>query len=276
VTVATNPPVLAAGERIAEDYEVVGLLHRSRTLDVYDVRSDGRDCRCVAKVVRPDRAADEQARRALVEEGRLLLSLAHPHVVRAYEVIEAPDAVVVLELLSGRTLRQALTHRRHPLPVGDLARLGSHVCAALDHVHRRGIVHLDVKPSNVLVHRGTAKLIDFSVARPPGPLSARVGTRRYMSPEQARVGEVGPAADVWGAGMILYQAATGRHVFEAAGEHPQLEQRAMPVALLRPRLPRRLAAAIDSALDPDPDARPTVGELRWTCERPGSARRGGA
>jgi eukaryotic-like serine/threonine-protein kinase len=268
VTPATDLGVLAAGDRVAGDYEVVGLLHRSRALDVYDVRGVGRDRRRVAKVVRPDRAGEEPVRRALLAEGRLLLSLSHENVVRAHEVIEGPDVVVILEMLRGETLRRALAAASAGLPVRDVAVLGTHVCSALGYLHDRGIVHLDLKPSNVVIDGGVAKLIDFSIARAPGPLRKRAGTRRYMSPEQARGGEVGPPADVWGAGMVLYQAATGRHVFEARGDgYPQLARRPEPVARLRSRLPRRLARAIDAALDPDPAARPTVGELAGALAR---------
>lgn len=256
------PPMLAQGDRVAPDYKVVALLHRSRGLDVYDVLSDRGGRRCVAKVVRPDRAGEELVGRALLEEGRLLLSLAHPHVVRCCEVIKQPEPVLILEMLDGPTLQQALEPTSARLPVRDLTVLGKQLCSALDYLHARGILHLDLKPSNVVVDRGTAKLIDFSIARPPGPLRVRVGTRRYMSPEQARADVIGPPADVWGAAMILYRAATGRHVYEARGEgYPQLTQRPQPVAPLRPDLPRLIAQAIDAALDPDPAARPTVGEL---------------
>ena len=77
------PAVLQQGARLARGYEVIALLRRGRDLDTYDVWSEERDCRCVAKVPRPDRRAHQPTRRRLRAEGRLLLSLAHPHIVRA-------------------------------------------------------------------------------------------------------------------------------------------------------------------------------------------------
>jgi serine/threonine protein kinase len=261
VTVA-ELPVLAEGELIAGDYEVVQLISRSRALDVYDVYSESRDCRCIAKLARPDRAHEERTRRRLVDEGTLLLSLAHPHIVRAYELIEEPEPVVVLETLTGETLEHLLGRTTQPLAFADVAFLGMHLCSALHYLHARGIVHLDLKPANVVSDRGQAKLIDMSLARPPGPVSPGVGTRAYMAPEQARGGEAGPAADVWGAGAVLYEAATGTSAFRALEDgYEQLHRRAASVRELRPRLPRRIAQGIDAALDPDPAARPSVREL---------------
>ena len=97
---ATRSPVdtpVAAGERLARGYEVIAHLRRGRDLDVYDVWSQERDCRCVAKAPRPDRRASTSTRRRLRHEGRLLLSLAHPHIVRAYELIERPDGYYVVD-----------------------------------------------------------------------------------------------------------------------------------------------------------------------------------
>ena len=257
-----SQPGLAEGERIADDYEVVGLLHRSRLLDVYEVHSDSRDCRCIAKLARPDRGHDERTRRRLRNEGRLLLSFTHPHVVRAYDLVEAPEPVLILETLSGETLERALARTSQPLGMTDLAFLGVHVCSALHYVHGRGIVHLDLKPANIVVDCGRAKLLDLSVARPAGAVAAGLGSRRYMAPEQARGGDVGPPADVWGAGCVLYQAATGPAAFELHRDrYDQLERRATPVAQGRTGLPRAVVAVIDAALDPEPDARPTVQEL---------------
>ena len=262
MTAVGEPPVLAEGERIAGDYAVVSLLKRSRLLDVYDVRSASRDCRCVAKVPRPDRADDERTRRRLSEEGRLLLSLTHPHLVRAYELIEEPGPVLVLETLSGETLQRALGRAVQRLPLESVALLGTHLCSALHYLHGQGIVHLDLKPANIVIDSGRAKLLDLSVARAPGPVAPGAGSRRYMAPEQARGGEVGPPADVWGAGCVLYEAAAGRPAFEVRRNgYEQLERRAEPIAKTGARLPRRLAAAIDAALEPDPKARPALAGL---------------
>src|SRR5436190_16663157 len=148
------PAVLQQGARLARGYEVIALLRRGRDLDTYDVWSEERDCRCVAKVPRPDRRAHQPTRRRLRAEGRLLLSLAHPHIVRAYELIERPDPVLILETIDGETVDHLVHRRRRRLPAIDIAYLGMHLCSAVQFLHRHRMVHLDLKPSNVISDLG--------------------------------------------------------------------------------------------------------------------------
>jgi eukaryotic-like serine/threonine-protein kinase len=257
----------------APGYRTIELLRRGRDLDVYDVWSEERACRCVIKSVRPDRLHHEGARTRLIEEGRLLQRLTHPHIVRAYEVAEEPVPMVVMETLAGETLGHMID-REAELSVPELAQLGLHLCSAIQYLHRHGILHLDLKPSNVIAECGRAKLIDLSVARAPGPAHAGIGTHYYLSPEQARGGVLGPAADVWGIGVVLFEAATGEPAFDDPegeesesgsesldeGDYPQLEATARRVDELRP-LPRELADLVAACLDPSPELRPSVDEL---------------
>jgi serine/threonine protein kinase len=230
-------------------YEVIEHLSRSQVLDVYDVYSEARDCRCIAKTLRPDKLGDAKARARLVDEGRLLLRLAHPHIVRAYDLIEEPDPVLILETLTGETLAHLIERSTRRLPAADIAFLGMHLCSALHYLHAEDTLHLDVKPSNVIADNGRALLIDLSIARPPGPGRRGVGTKAYMAPEQERGDALTEAADVWGVGATLYETATG------TGE------RNGTIRSFRPRLPRPMADAIDAALDPDPASRPAVREV---------------
>ena len=186
-------------------YRVVAQLSSNQALDVYDVFSEERGCRCVAKVVRPDRT-DARSRERLVREGEVLLGLTHPHIVRAYELVREPEPVLILETLSGMTLGRLLDDSG-PLQAPDAAELGLQLCSAAGYLHRRGWLHLDLKPDNIVVQGGIAKVLDLSLTRPPGPVSGGLGTRGYSSPEQRRGGVVGPAADVWGIGAVLRAAA---------------------------------------------------------------------
>ena len=206
--------VPAAGRELAPGLTVIEHLSRTRRLDTFEVWSEERACSCVAKALRPDRRDDERARAALVREGELLLRLAHPHIVRGYELIREPELIVVMETLDGETVAHLVDRRPGGLDHDEVAWLALHLSSALRYLHRSGIVHLDVKPSNVVADAGRAKLIDLSLARPPGPVPPGIGTWCNLAPEQARGGEVGPPADVWGLGTVLYEAATGRAPFD--------------------------------------------------------------
>jgi serine/threonine protein kinase len=108
--------------------------------------------------------------------------------------------------------------------------------------------------------------MDLSVSRPPGHMAAGRGTWCYMAPEQARGGTVGTAADVWGLGVVLYEAATGAAAFtDTATDRPQLRAAARPVRSLR-RVPAPLARIVDACLAPDPGDRPALAEVRAALE----------
>jgi serine/threonine protein kinase len=256
------PPPLAAGSRLAPGYEVLGHLARGEALDLYDVWSEERECHCVAKVLRPDRAAAPGPRRRLLREGHILLGFAHPHIVRAYELLRGP--VLILETLTGGSVQDAIktATRRPAVPV--VAQLGVHLCSAAHYLHRHGLLHADIKPANVMMDRGFSKVIDLSLASKPGRAVRGRGTRSYMAPEQARGGHISAATDVWGIGTVLYSATVGTAPFPSErGRYGQLERPADRIDAHR-RLPRSHAALADivaSCLEPDPARRPPVGEL---------------
>ena len=207
----------------------------------------------------------------------MLTTLHHPHLVRGYEFVDGPTPMVSMETITGSTLDVILDGRTSRLPWLVIACLGEHLCAALQYLHRRNILHLDLKPGNIVSEAGKAKVLDLSLAHAPGRGPAGWGTPAYMAPEQADGGEFTTASDVWAVGLILYEAATGVQPFEpldtpdeadavsSVGSSPeikylQLQVRAEPVRKLR-RLPAPLAAIIDRCLDPDPARRPEITEL---------------
>ena len=265
-----SPSPLPADRWLNSGYKVLGCLSRGSVAYVYDAWSEERECRCIAKVLHPDRVNDPKAQRALLREGLLLRELSHPHIVRLYEILWGPAPGLILETLTGATLSHIIK-TNHRLRLADLAPLGIHMCSAIHYLHRRaGFLHLDLKPSNIVCERGQAKIIDFSIAERPGPGHKGKGTRLYLAPEQARGDLLTPATDVWGIGVVLFEAATGRQPFHAGnnGEYEQLTRRAESVGKFC-RLPIRLTKTIDSCLEPDPNDRPRVDELakilnRWT------------
>ena len=258
-----EPPPLEAGAIVAPGYEMISHLHRSNNFDVYDVWSEERACRCIAKIPCPDLLDDPRTSRRLLREGRLLKGLSHPHLARLYESLREPQPTLILETMTGETLTHLIHRSKRRLPASDVVYLGLHLCSAMHYLHRRGILHLDLKPSNVVSERGLAKVLDLSIAQPPGCSRKGAGTDQYMSPEQARGDLVDEAADVWGIGAVLYEAATFKAAFdlhEYEDEYVQLERQADPIRSHR-RLPAALASAIDACLEPEPARRPTVDGL---------------
>ncbi|GDY28501.1 serine/threonine-protein kinase [Gandjariella thermophila] len=265
---------------IAPGYRVVAHLRRGADLDAYDAWSEQRYARCFVKTPRPDRVGVDEVCRRLLLEGRLLRELTHPHLVRGYDLVQpAPGQppVLVLEALTGTHLGALLRDRHRRLSTSDIAHLGRQLCSAIRYLHDHGYLHLDLKPSNIIAEAGRAKVIDLSLARPPGTCHPGVGTRAYLAPEQAEGDFLDTPADVWGIGLVLYEAATLTRPFAAPrGAGPewsysgdptrylQLCRVAPSVRALR-RLPRPLAEAIDGCLQPKPADRPTVPELWQAC-----------
>jgi eukaryotic-like serine/threonine-protein kinase len=253
---------LRQGEEIARGYRVLNLLRRGGALDVYDAWSEERDCRCVVKALRADRVDDRKARLSLLREGRLLLSFSHPHFVRAYELLSGRRPALVLETLTGVTLARLIDDNPHGIPERDLLFLALHLCSALRYLHWHGFLHLDVKPSNVISQAGIAKLLDLSVARRPGQPHRGLGTRAYMSPEQITGAPLTHATDVWGLGVLLYEAATGKELFDGRSQsRPAQLARSITSVCRRRKLPFPLGEVIDACLQRAPAARPTVREV---------------
>jgi eukaryotic-like serine/threonine-protein kinase len=263
-TAHSGEPTVPPGGELAPGFEAITLLSRNQAMDVYDVWDEERDCRVVAKLVRPDRSNEPRLRQRLLDEARLLTGLAHPHLVRGYQLLPEPQPVLILETLTGSTLDHLLESRRRRLPLADIAMLGMQICSAVQYLHRHGVVHLDIKPGNLICEEtGQVKLIDLSLARPPCLLRRGIGTRDYLAPEQALGGWVAEPADVWGIGSVLYEAAAGRRAFTGTDNprrYAQLERSPLPLRKLR-RVPGGFARTVSACLAPAPEERPTIGEL---------------
>ncbi len=215
-------------------------------------------------------------------EARAAARLQHPAIVTLYEAaVDDEGAYLVSELVRGRTLDTLLNQGK--LSDRDIIEVGVALCDALIHAHGQGVIHRDVKPSNVLVPnrsggRGRAggiqiwdraKLTDFGVAHVIGGATLTrtgdvVGTLAYMAPEQADGREVGPAADLYSLALVLYEALTGVNPRERSGSMRRGHTFVPPLRRQRRDLSRPLAAGIDQALRPRPSERGTVEDLRLT------------
>jgi WD40 repeat protein len=252
------PPARVAG------YEVLGELGRGGMGVVYLARQ-GRPRRLVAlKMILAGAHAGPERRARLLAEADAIARLGHPHIVQIYEAGEHDGLpFLALEHMPGGTLADKLAGR--PQPPRAAADLAATLAGAIAHAHAAGVVHRDLKPANVLLTGdGTPKVSDFSLAKLGGAdLTATgsfLGTPAYMAPEQAAgARDVGPGADVYALGAVLYELLTGRPPFQSATPLETLEQvrcrEAVPVRHLQPRVPRDLETVCLKCLEKDPRKR---------------------
>jgi serine/threonine-protein kinase len=223
-------------------------------------------------IPREGKAAARAEREALAAR-----RLRHERCVRAYDVGHDNGHVyIAYEYVPGHTMRQAL--RAGGISDLDAVEIGAQVLEALAHAHRAGIVHRDVKPSNILLEHGDpvgARLLDFGLAQFDGADTLTAvgdvpGTLAYIAPERLGGEEATPASDVWAVGVVLWEALGSRHPFWGMPLQQvalAIEQGAPPLATERRDLPRRLLAAVDRALSPDPARRPRASELATELRR---------
>ena len=220
--------------------------------------------------MRPDLVEDRATLAGLQREIELLERLNHPIVVRSFGgQVDGPRPHVVLEHLEGPRL-SSLKRQHGPLLLEQLVALAIEISSALHYLAAEGLVHLDVKPSNIIMG-GPPRLIDLSVARTfeqCATLRSPVGTDAYMAPEQAAVPSerLGPPADVWGLGATLHEGVTGERPFRrGVRDSTRLEERFPQLTEEPPELPAHVPAAlaesIMACLARDPAARPTPAEL---------------
>lgn len=202
------------------------------------------------------------------DEARAAARLVHPNIVAVHDAGEGLDfAWIAMDLVIGEPL-SALLARQGALPEAQATQLGAQLLSALGHAHGRGVVHRDVKPANILlaVHEqdgpGDLRLGDFGLAQLGAPdlseAGQMLGTPAWMAPEQVRGEAVDHRADLWAAGVVLYQCLTGERPFR--GQAPGLLTRiladdAAPPSALHPGLDRRWDGLLARALAKAPEAR---------------------
>ena len=216
---------------------------------------------------------DERSIRYVLDEMRFMGKLwGHPNIVAVHTVEPGDEecvAYIVMEYVDGGNLKRLISSRS--LSLEETIRIGVDICSALQHAHKLGIIHRDIKPQNILIDSSfRAKLTDFSVARAAEQseyLHTIVGTRRYMAPEQLR-GNYDHRADIYSVGIILHEMATGSLPFPS--DETDLIEKAKKLDEVRisDDLPDELADIIRKALDPNPkDRYQSVADLIEDLER---------
>jgi serine/threonine-protein kinase len=262
------------------DYDLVGELGRGGMGVVYKAHQLSLDRIVALKMVLKGEAASPAERARFRAEAEAVAQLDHPHIVPVYEVGERDEqAYFTMKYVEGTTLAALVANG--PLPAREAARYVATIARAVDHAHRAGILHRDLKPSNVLIDgQGGVFVTDFGLAkRVADGLSltrtgAIVGTPSYMAPEQAagNRGAVGPAADIYSLGVILYELLTGRPPFQAASAFDTLllvlEQEPVPPRHLNPKVDRQLEVVCLKCLEKPAELRyPSAGALADDLER---------
>jgi eukaryotic-like serine/threonine-protein kinase len=228
------------------------------------------------KFLPDDVVGDSKALARFQKEARSASALNHPHICTIYDVGEHEgQSFIAMELLDGQTLKDKIGQR--PLPLASILGFSLQIADALDSAHKQGIVHRDVKPSNIFVNaRGDIKVLDFGLAKQfrmdgtstadsptlssslstPGQI---VGTVAYMSPEQAQDQNVDARSDIFSLGAVIYEMSTGRRAFSgdsaAALLAGILRSNPQPAQALNPEAPAELQRLIDKCLEKDRDDR---------------------
>jgi serine/threonine protein kinase len=223
------------------------------------------------KILAEHLSDDERFVARFRREALAVAKLIHPNIVQVYDTgVDAGRHYIVMEYVDGRSGAQIL-QRHGPVEAEIAAEIGAQACAGLDYAHRRGIIHRDVKPGNLMIVGGpvgggemTVKLTDFGIARAIEQtritqVGSVVGTAAYLAPEQVRGEEATPATDVYALGVVLYQFLTGRLPYEGSSLAElavrQQNERPLPPTSYNSEVPETFGAAVQRALEGDPKDR---------------------
>jgi serine/threonine protein kinase len=258
------------GSRVSH-YAIANLIGSGGMGEVYRARDERLRRDVAIKVVGRDAASRPRMRRKAMAEARALSRLSHPHVASVYDfVTEAGRDFIVMEYVSGATLKAMVAGG--PLPFAEVLRLGEQLARGLAAAHAALVVHCDIKPTNLKVTpRGDLKIIDFGLARlqPSAALLDAstatpvgfepAGTLAYMAPEQLRGDAVDERSDIFSAGAVLYEMATGRRAFPqtqlAQLIDAILNQDPIALSAVNPFLPVSFERLVARTLEKDPDQR---------------------
>jgi serine/threonine protein kinase len=261
---AQNEPV-SYGE-----YEIEKLLGKGSIGKVYLARHRRIGRHVALKIIRPEQRFDDEAdreefHRRLQREAELCASLHHPNVVTLFEAGYENDVIAYLasEYVEGESL-QARLKKTRPLPLDDALRIAGDVLRALDYAHSKGVIHRDIKPANIiLAASGEAKITDFGIARPVNSsltgTNSLLGTPNYMSPEQVKSSAITPRADLFAAGVVMYEMLTGVKPFSGSDIsgilYNVVNTEPPPVDKLNPTVPRAVSKVVARLLAKAPQAR---------------------
>ncbi len=263
----------AGGESlICARYKIVRQIGGGGTANVYEAHDTRIGRKVALKVSSLSSNADRSELIRLDRETRAIGSLSHPNIVAIYDVVrEGEQHVIVMEWVDGVTLADLIA--LGPLPISRVLKILAPLSSAIDAVHSNGIIHGDIKPSNIMLTAdGTVKLMDFGISRQfDETMFARtdaiIGTAAFMAPEQLRGAPSTPQSDIWALGGVLYYMLTGSRPFDA----PTLPGLTHKIVFTEPEIPGHfddIRPMLERALAKSPRERfATAGELAYAFER---------
>ncbi|NNE46310.1 MAG: protein kinase [Rhodothermales bacterium] len=247
-------------------YEILEELGRGGMGIVYKARDTRLDRDVALKFLPQQFTSDASARERFVREAKTASSLDHQHICTIHDIGESEDGqtYIVMAFYSGSTLKERIENG--PIDLSEAVGIVVQAADGLAAAHRKGIVHRDIKPGNIIVtEEGVAKILDFGLAKLAGTAveltaeDSTLGTAAYMSPEQARGDELDSRSDVWSLGVVLYEMLSGRRPFAADYEQALiygiLNEEPQPIQSVRPDVPDDLAEVVNAALSKDVDRR---------------------
>jgi serine/threonine-protein kinase len=212
------------GKILGNRYEIIEKIGGGGMARVYKSRCKLLNRFVAVKILRKDFSNDDEFIRRFRIEAQAAASLSHPNIVSIYDVgMEEDTHYIVMEYVDGITLKDYI-NKKCQLGWKETANIGRQICSAIDHAHKNGIVHRDIKPHNILyTSEGIIKVTDFGIARAASFASvtmvgSTIGSVHYFSPEQARGGYTDEKSDIYSMGVVLYEMITGRLPFD--GDSP--------------------------------------------------------
>ena len=268
---------------VAGRYELQAVIGRGATGVVFRGRDRVLKRDVAVKILHPDVAGDEIASARFQKGARLAARINHPNAVAIFDTgVHEGQPFVVMECLSGETLAARIAAQ--PLGCDQVRDIATQLLGALSAAHRRGVIHRDIKPANLLLTpTGAVKVVDFGIATATDGHNVTgagfvIGTLAYLAPERLQGAPATPESDIYAAGVVIYEALTGRKPFHADTPLALLDQISHrspdDLTSLRPDVDSRLTRVVTRALQADPKARyATAAAMAHALERPRRAKR---
>ncbi len=249
---------MTTGTLIGNRYEIVETIGKGGMAIVFKAKCLVLNRYVALKVLRPEFREDKEFLARFKAEAQSAGSLSHPNIVSIYDVVQEEDLdYIVMEYVEGVTLKQYI-EAKGVIPWREAVDYAGQICSGLDHAHKKGIIHKDIKPHNILITReGTLKITDFGIAKVMSSSTittgnATMGSVHYFSPEQARGGYMDYKTDIYSLGVVLYEMVTGKLPFlgdsaiAIAMQH--IERDAEAPSAINPDIPKSLENVIGRAM----------------------------